>query len=173
MLPSLLIAMRSAASSSGQAALGLACSFCASSTRCPTASVCRRAVEACTTTPNVLSRCLTARPNGSSLLMLTRVCCACGNRCPSGTCNSLSRGEKPASTLRATDIRAFHLHLLPPMCLPPPFRSSACLQRLTTLLAHQSLAGFTLGCRTRLRCLFDHPRSQTIHLLIDRVFNLG
>jgi hypothetical protein len=47
------------------------------------------------------------------------------------------------------------------------------LQRLTTLLAHQSLAGFTLGCRAPLRCLFDHPRSQTIHLLIDRVFNLG
>jgi hypothetical protein len=59
------------------------------------------------------------------------------------------------------------------MCLPPPFRSSARLQRLSTLLTHQSLAGFMLGCRTRLRCLFDHPRSQTIHLLIDRVFNLG
>jgi len=56
--------------------------------------------------------------------------------------------------------------------LPPPFRSSARLQGLTTLLAYQSLADFTLGCYTGLRRLLDHPRSQTIHLLIDRVFNL-
>jgi hypothetical protein len=47
------------------------------------------------------------------------------------------------------------------------------LQRLSTLLTHQSLAGFTLGCGTGLGCLFDHPRSQPIHLLIDGVFNLG
>jgi len=47
------------------------------------------------------------------------------------------------------------------------------LQRLSTLLAHQSLAGFTLGGGTGLGCLFDHPRAQTIHLLIDRVLNLG
>jgi hypothetical protein len=47
------------------------------------------------------------------------------------------------------------------------------LQRLSTLLAHQSLAGFTLDCGTGLGCLFDHPRSQAIHLLIHRVFNLG
>jgi hypothetical protein len=59
------------------------------------------------------------------------------------------------------------------MRLPPPFRSSACLQRLSTLLTHQFLAGFMLGGCTGLCCLFDHPRSQTIHLLIDRVFNLG
>ncbi len=59
------------------------------------------------------------------------------------------------------------------MCLPPSFCSSACLQRLSTLLTHQSLTGFTLGGGTGLCCLFDHPRSQTIHLLIDRLFNLG
>src|SRR6266702_6392250 len=173
MLPSLLIAIRSAAGSSGQALSGCACVFSPSSIRCPTASVCRRAVEACTTTPSVLSRCFAARPNGSSLLMLTRVCCACGNRCPSGTSNSLSRGKKPAPTLRAGHIGAFHFDLLPPVRLPPPSRSSAGLQRLSTLLTHQFLAGFTLGGGTGLGCLFDHPRSQTMHLLIDRVFNLG
>ena len=59
------------------------------------------------------------------------------------------------------------------MRLPPPFRSSACLQRLSTLLTHQPLAGFTLGCCTGLCCLLDHPGSQTIQLLIDRLFNLG
>jgi hypothetical protein len=59
------------------------------------------------------------------------------------------------------------------MRLPPPFRSSARLQRLPTLLTHQSLAGFMLGCGTGLCCLLDHPRSQTIDLLIDRLFNLG
>src|SRR5437016_5514551 len=173
MLPSLLIAMRSEAGSSGQAHSGCACLFCTSSTRCPTESVCRRAVEAGTTTPNLLSRCCTARPNGSSLLMLTRVCCACGNRCPSGTSNSLSRGKKPASTLQAGHIRAFHFDLLPSMRLPPSFRSSAGLQRLSTVLTYQSLAGFTLGCSTGLCCLFDHPRSQTMHLFINCVFNLG
>jgi len=47
------------------------------------------------------------------------------------------------------------------------------LQRLSTLLTYQSLAGFTLGGGTGLGCLFDHPRSQAIHLLIDSVFNLG
>jgi len=47
------------------------------------------------------------------------------------------------------------------------------LQWLSTLLAHQSLAGLALGCCTGLGCLFDHPRSQPIHLLIDGVFNLG
>jgi hypothetical protein len=47
------------------------------------------------------------------------------------------------------------------------------LQRLSTLLTHQSLAGFTLGCGTRLGCSFDHPRAQPMHLLIDGVFNLG
>jgi hypothetical protein len=47
------------------------------------------------------------------------------------------------------------------------------LQRLPTLLTHQSLTGFTLGGCTRLCCLFDHPRSQPIHLLIDGLFNLG
>src|SRR6266446_1395372 len=173
MAPSLLMAMRSEAFSSGQAHSGCACVFCTSSTRCPTESVCRRAVEACTITPNVLSRCLTTRPNGSSLPKLTRVRCACGNRCPSGTCNSLSRGEKPASTLRAGHIGAFHFDLLPSLRLPPPSRSSACLQRLSTLLTHQSLAGFTLGCCTCLCCLLDHPGAQPIHLLIDRLFNLG
>jgi hypothetical protein len=59
------------------------------------------------------------------------------------------------------------------MRLPPPFRVSARLQRLSTLLTYQSLTGFTLGDGTGLGCLFDHPRSQTIHLLIDCVFNLG
>ena len=53
------------------------------------------------------------------------------------------------------------------MRLPPPFRSSACLQRLSTLLTHQPLAGFTLGCCTCLCCLLDHPGSQTIHLLLN------
>jgi hypothetical protein len=43
------------------------------------------------------------------------------------------------------------------------------LQRLSTLLTHQSLAGFMLGCGTGLGCLLDHSRSQTIHLLIDRL----
>jgi hypothetical protein len=47
------------------------------------------------------------------------------------------------------------------------------LQWLSTLLAHQSLAGFTLGGCTGLCCLFDHLGSQTIHLLIDCIFNLG
>jgi hypothetical protein len=37
----------------------------------------------------------------------------------------LIQGKKPASTLRATDIGAFHLDLLPSLRLPPPFRSSA------------------------------------------------
>jgi hypothetical protein len=59
------------------------------------------------------------------------------------------------------------------MRLPPPFRSSARLQRLSTLLTHQSLAGFMFGCGTCLCCLLDHPGSQTIDLLIDGVFNLG
>jgi hypothetical protein len=59
------------------------------------------------------------------------------------------------------------------MCLPPAFRSSARLQRLSTLLTHQFLAGFMLGGGTGLGCLFDHPRSQAIHLLIDSLFNLG
>jgi hypothetical protein len=45
--------------------------------------------------------------------------------------------------------------------------------RLSTLLAHQPLAGFTLGCRTRLRCLLDQLSTQAIHLLIDRLLNLG
>jgi hypothetical protein len=47
------------------------------------------------------------------------------------------------------------------------------LQWLSTLLTYQSLAGFALGCGTGLGCLFDHPRSQTIDLLIDGLFNLG
>ena len=47
------------------------------------------------------------------------------------------------------------------------------MQSLTTLLAHQSLAGFTADCRTRLRRLLDHPGAQAIHLLIDRLLNLG
>jgi len=59
------------------------------------------------------------------------------------------------------------------MRLPPSFRASACLQRLPTLLTHQSLASFMLSCGTGLCCLLDHPGSQTIHLLIDRLFNLG
>ncbi len=59
------------------------------------------------------------------------------------------------------------------MRLPFPFRSSAGLQRLSALLTHQSLAHLTLGGCTGLGCLFDHPCSQAIHLLIDRLFNLG
>ena len=59
------------------------------------------------------------------------------------------------------------------MRLPPPFRLSSGLQRLSALLTHQSLAGLTLGCGTRLGCLFDHPRAQPIDLLIDGLFNLG
>jgi hypothetical protein len=47
------------------------------------------------------------------------------------------------------------------------------LQSLTTLLAYQSLAGFTLGCRTRLRRLLDQLGAQAIHLLIDRLLYLG
>jgi hypothetical protein len=47
------------------------------------------------------------------------------------------------------------------------------LQWLPTLLTHHSLAGLALGCRTGLGCLFDHPRSHPIHLLIDGLFNLG
>jgi hypothetical protein len=47
------------------------------------------------------------------------------------------------------------------------------LQRVSTLLTHQSLAAFRLGGCTRLGGLFDHPRSQTIHLLIDGLLNLG
>src|SRR6266702_622765 len=172
MAPSLLMAMRSEAFSSGQAAKGCACSFWICRIRCPTASVCRRVVEACTTTPNILSRCSATRPNGNSLPKLTSASCACGNRCPSGTCNSLSRGKKPASAVWAGHIRAFHLHLLTSLCLPPPSRPSACLERLTTLLAHQSLAGFTAGCRTHLCRLFDQLRAQAIDLLIHRLFNL-
>jgi hypothetical protein len=59
------------------------------------------------------------------------------------------------------------------MRLPPAFRSSTCLQRLSTLFTYQSLAAFALGCGTRLGCLFDHSRSQPIDLLIDCLFNLG
>jgi hypothetical protein len=59
------------------------------------------------------------------------------------------------------------------MRLPPPFRSSMRLQRLSTLLTHQSLTGFMLGGCTCLCCLLDHSGSQTIHLLIDCLFNLG
>jgi hypothetical protein len=59
------------------------------------------------------------------------------------------------------------------MRLPLPFRSPPGLQRLSTLLTHQSLAGLTLGGSTGLGCLFDHPRPQPMHLLIDGVFNLG
>jgi hypothetical protein len=59
------------------------------------------------------------------------------------------------------------------MRLPPPFRSSARLQWLPTLLTYQSLAGFALGCDTGLGCLLDHPCSQPMHLLIDGLFNLG
>jgi hypothetical protein len=47
------------------------------------------------------------------------------------------------------------------------------LQGLTTLLTHQPLADFTLGCRTRLRCLLDHLSAQAMDLLIDRLLNLG
>jgi hypothetical protein len=47
------------------------------------------------------------------------------------------------------------------------------LQSLPTLLAHQSLAGFTAGCRTRLSRLLDQVGAQAIHLLIDRLLNLG
>jgi hypothetical protein len=47
------------------------------------------------------------------------------------------------------------------------------LQGLSTLLTHQSLTGFLLGGGTGLGCLFDHARSQPIHLLIDGLFNLG
>src|SRR5260370_7889401 len=164
--PSLLIAMRAGGCSSGQAASGCACWFCTSRTRCPAASVCRRAVDACTTTPRILARCSATRPNGSSLPKRTSASCACGNRCPSGTCNSLSRGKKPASTLRAGHIRAFHLYLLTALGLPPPSRSSACLQRLTTLLAHHSLPAFTVACHTRVRPLLDHPAPPPIHPLL-------
>lgn len=59
------------------------------------------------------------------------------------------------------------------MRLPAPFRSSACLQPLPTLLAHQSLTGFTVGCPTRLCRLPNQLGAQTIHLLIDGLFNLG
>jgi hypothetical protein len=47
------------------------------------------------------------------------------------------------------------------------------LQGLPTLLAYQSLAGFTLSRCTGLCCLLDHSGSQTMHLLIDGLFNLG
>ncbi len=168
MAPLLLIAIRSEAGSSGQAAKGCACSFCTESTRSPTATVCRRAVEACTTTPKVLSRCLTTRPNGSSLPKRTSVSCACGNRCPSGTCSCLSRGKKPASTLWTGHIRAFHFHLLPSVRLPLPSRPSPRLQGLPTLLAHQSLASFTLGGGTGLRRLLDQLGSQAIQILVAK-----
>jgi hypothetical protein len=59
------------------------------------------------------------------------------------------------------------------MRLPPPFRSSSGLQWLSTLLTHQSLARLTLGGGTGLSCLFDHPRPQSIHLLIDSLLNFG
>ena len=59
------------------------------------------------------------------------------------------------------------------MRLPPSFRSSPCLQGLSTLLTHQSLAGLTLGCGTGLGCLLDHSGAQPIHVLIDGLFNLG
>jgi hypothetical protein len=59
------------------------------------------------------------------------------------------------------------------MRLPPPFRLSSGLQRLSALLTHQSLAHLTLGGSTGLGCLLDHPRAQPIDLLIDRLFNLG
>src|SRR5260370_4771211 len=134
--PSLLIAIRSAAGSSGQAAKGCTCSFWICRIRCPTASVCRRVVDACTTTPNILFRCSATRPNGNSLPKLTSASCACGNRCPSGTCNSLSRGKKPASALWAGYVGAFYFYLLASLRLPPTPRSSARLQRLTPRLTH-------------------------------------
>ena len=92
--------------------------------------------------------------------------CACGNRCPSGTCNSLSRGKKPTSTLWAGHIRAFYFYLLASLCLPAASRPSACLEGLTALLAHQSLTDFTAGCRTRLRRLLDrlgHADNSSAH----------
>jgi hypothetical protein len=39
------------------------------------------------------------------------------------------------------------------------------LQGLTTLLTHQPLGDFTVGCGTRLRCLLDHLRAQAMDLL--------
>lgn len=59
------------------------------------------------------------------------------------------------------------------MRLPLPFCSSARVPRLSTLLAHQFLAGFMRSRGTGLGCLFDHARSQAIDLLIDGLFNLG
>ena len=91
---------------------------------------------------------------------------------PIGHLQFLIQGKKPASTVRAGHRRTFHFHLLTSLRLPPPSRPSACLQSLTTLLAHQSLAGLPVGCGTRLRRLFDQLGAQAIHLLIDRLLNL-
>jgi hypothetical protein len=59
------------------------------------------------------------------------------------------------------------------MRLPPPFCASSCLERVSTLLAHQSLAGFLLSGCTGLCCWFDHPGTQSIQLFINCLFNLG
>jgi hypothetical protein len=59
------------------------------------------------------------------------------------------------------------------MGLPPPFRASARLQWLSTLLTHQVLARAMLSGGTGLGGLLDHPRAPSIDLLIDGLFNLG
>src|SRR5690242_6332994 len=65
--------------------------------------------------------------------------------------------------------------------LPPAVRLASAtsavpatrLQGPSTLLTHQSLTGLALGSSTGLSRLLDHPCSQSIHLLIHRLFNLG
>lgn len=59
------------------------------------------------------------------------------------------------------------------MGLPFPFRASARLQWLSTLLTHQVLVRLMRSRGTDLGSLFDHPRPQPIHLLIDGLFDLG
>ena len=84
----------------------------------------------------------------------------------------LIQGEKTASTLwTRTYVRStstFGLHASATSVAPAPS-----LMGLPTLLAHQFLAGFTLGCRTRFRRLLDHSGAQTIDLLIDGLLYLG
>jgi hypothetical protein len=59
------------------------------------------------------------------------------------------------------------------MGLPPAFGSSTGLQQLSTLLTDQFLAPVMLSGGTGLGCLLDHAGAQAIHVLIDRLFNLG
>src|SRR5262245_7779627 len=85
---------------------------------------------------------------GGSLLKRTSAACACGNRYPSGTCNSLSKGKNPPPHCgQVTHVRSTST------CWPPASRPSARLQYLTALLAYEPRVDFTGGYGTHLHSL--------------------